>query len=213
MAARHTGQNAVALVLCGEGSTSEGDFHEALNLSAVFDVPVVFLVQHNGYAISVPSHKQCRAESIADKALGYGMSGVSVDGNNFAETFSAVRNAVESARCGDGPTLIEARTYRMAPHTNSDDPSLYRDPAEAQAWQDKDPIVQLQTSLIARGLLDDAMDESIALEANELSAELRKGVMATPEKDASRLFSNVYATLPPHVLQQQQAIALQETYS
>ncbi len=213
MAARYTGRNAVALVLCGEGSTSEGDFHEALNLAAVFDVPVVFLVQHNGYAISVPSHKQCRAKSIADKAAGYGMLGTSVDGNNFAETFCAVRSAVETARCGDGPTLIEARTYRMAPHTNSDDPSLYRDPAEAQSWLAKDPIDQLQASLIALGLLDDEINEDITQKANDLAAQLRRGVMDVPEKDASRLFSNVYATLPPHLAKQQQAVALQETNS
>lgn len=213
MAARHTGRNAVALVLCGEGSTSEGDFHEALNLAAVFNVPVVFLVQHNGYAISVPSHKQCRAKSIADKAAGYGMLGVSVDGNNFAETFGALRSAVDAARCGEGPTLIEARTYRMAPHTNSDDPSLYRDPAETQAWQAKDPIDQLHASLTELGVLDDAMNDAFAREADDLAAQLRQGVIETPKHDASRLFSNVYATLPPHLAQQQQAVTLQETYS
>lgn len=200
MGARHKGDDAVALVLCGDGATSEGDFHEALNLAAVFNVPVVFLVQHNGYAISTPSHRQFRAKSLADKAHGYGMRGLSVDGNDFAETFSAVRQAVFGARMGNGPTLIEARTYRMAPHTNSDDPALYRDPAETAAWRDKDPIALLKAKLD----IDTQTDAALMQTADALAAELRRGVMTLPDADPSRLFDHVYATLPPHLAQQKQ---------
>jgi 2-oxoisovalerate dehydrogenase E1 component alpha subunit len=213
MAARYCGDDVVALVLCGEGATSEGDFHEALNLAAVFNLPVVFLVQHNGYAISVPSRKQFRVRSIAEKAPGYGMKGVEVDGNDFAEAFFAIRSAVEFARAGHGPTLIEARTYRMAAHTNSDDPSLYRDPAEALEWQKKDPVLQLKAKLEAMRLLDQVADEAITSEADTRAARLRKGIMTPQPVNTASLFANVYAKLPPHLERQRNNLEVQEVCS
>lgn len=199
MAARYRGDNVVSLVLCGEGATSEGDFHEAVNLAAVFDLPVVFLVQHNGYAISVPSNRQFRARSIAERAPGYGIKGVEADGNDFAEILLALRGAVEHARSGLGPVLVEARTYRMAAHTNSDDPSLYRDPAEVVEWQKKDPLAQLKLRLEAMGLLDEVMVREINEEAESLASALRKQIMQPCTPDTASLFEHVYAVRPPHL--------------
>lgn len=210
MAARLDGADSVALVLCGDGATSEGDFHEAVNLAAVFDAPVVFLVQNNGYAISVPTARQLRARSIADKAIGYGVPGVQVDGNDFPGVLKAVQEAVARARRGDGPTLIEAATYRMAPHTNADDPSLYRDAAEAEAWKDKDPIERLKRQLEAAGALAGDLDQAFAREAEEAAARMRAGVMAVPPVQAHSLFSHVYAAPPPHLLAQAQLHQEQE---
>ena len=125
-AAKLAGEDTVALVLLGDGATSEGDTHEALNIAAVWQAPVVFLVQNNGYAISVPLSKQTRANHLADKGVGYGMPGVLIDGNDAAMVYRAVTEAVDRARAGGGPTLIEAITYRMEAHTNADDASRYR---------------------------------------------------------------------------------------
>jgi 2-oxoisovalerate dehydrogenase E1 component alpha subunit len=213
MAARYCGDDVVSLVLCGEGSTSEGDFHEAVNLAAVFDLPVVFLVQHNGYAISVPSSRQFRARSIAERAPGYGIKGVEVDGNDFAETLLAVRGAVDHARAGLGPVLIEARTYRMAAHTNSDDPSLYRDPAEALEWQKKDPLMQLKSRLEAMGLLDEITAGGIHEEAQRKAADLRQAIMQPARVCPSSLFAHVYAVLPPHLEAQRMRLSQQELLS
>ncbi len=205
MAARLDGANSVALVLCGDGATSEGGFHEAVNLAAVFDAPVVFLVQNNGYAISVPTAKQLRARSIADKAAGYGVPGVQIDGNNFAGVLKVVREAVARARRGDGPTLIEAHTYRMAPHTSSDNPSLYRDAAEVDGWKKKDPIDRLKKQLESAGALAYDLDQAIGHEAEEAAARMRSGVIAVQPAEAHGLFSHVYAVPPPHLLAQAKA--------
>lgn len=210
MAARKTGEDRVAMALCGDGATSEGDFHEALNLAAVFDAPVVFFVQHNGYAISVRSDRQCRATSLADKAAGYGIRGERVDGNDLIATLSVLKNAVEHARVGRGPVLVEARTYRLAPHTNADDPSRYRNAEEAQDWLQRDPIELLTNHLRSEGHLTDETLKRIAKVADEQTTELRKTVMAVPPADPSRVFANVYADPPPHFLAQQDEALLEE---
>ena len=133
------GSDRVALTSFGDGATSEGDFHEAMNFAAVFNTPTVFLCQNNGFAISYPRAEQTRSESIAMKAEGYGMPGVLVDGNDVAAVFEVVSEAVARARNGEGPTLIEAVTYRLGPHTTADDPSRYRDEDEGVEWREKDP--------------------------------------------------------------------------
>jgi pyruvate dehydrogenase E1 component alpha subunit len=202
MAARLAGDDTVAVVLCGDGSTSEGDFHEAVNLAAVFAAPVVFLVQNNGYAISVPLAKQTRARSLAAKAPGYGIPGVQIDGNDLPEVYAAMTAAVELARGGGGPTLIEAITYRVGPHTNADDPSRYRDEAEALAWRRKDPIDRLGATLRARGLLDDDLQQAIDADAEEFAARTRRTVIEYPAPTAAEMFAHVYAALPPHLAEQ-----------
>ncbi len=137
--ARLRGQDVVALALLGDGATSEGDAHEALNFAAVWRAPAVFLVQNNGYAISVPLSKQTAAPSLAAKGIGYGIPSLLVDGNDAAAVYAAVRCAVERAAAGGGPTLIEALTYRIEAHTNADDATRYRDADEVRAWHPPPP--------------------------------------------------------------------------
>lgn len=141
------GSSRIALTSFGDGATSEGDFHEAMNFAAVFNTPTVFLCQNNGFAISYPISEQTRSESIAIKADGYGMPGVQVDGNDVAAVYGAVSRAVDRARSGGGPTLIEAVTYRLGPHTTSDDPTRYRDEDESVAWRGRDPLQRVRLLL------------------------------------------------------------------
>ena len=202
MAARLAGDDVVAVVLCGDGATSEGDFHEAVNLAAVYDAPVVFLVQNNGYAISVPRAKQTRAHSLAAKAVGYGIPGIQIDGNDLSEVHRTMTSAVETARQGGGPTLIEAITYRMAPHTNSDDASRYRDEAEVVSWRAKDPIDRLGATLRERGLLDERGQEAINAEAARFAARTRQTVIEFAAPTVTDMFAHVYASPPPHLAAQ-----------
>jgi pyruvate dehydrogenase E1 component alpha subunit len=141
------GTDRVALTSFGDGATSEGDFHEAMNFAAVYVTPTVFLCQNNGFAISYPRSEQTRSESIAMKAEGYGMRGVQVDGNDVAAVLMTVREALDTARTGGGPTLIEAVTYRLGPHTTADDPSRYRDEGDAGGWRDLDPLTRVRLLL------------------------------------------------------------------
>ncbi|MFJ5547177.1 pyruvate dehydrogenase (acetyl-transferring) E1 component subunit alpha [Streptomyces sp. NPDC093225] len=192
-AARLKGDDVVALALVGDGGTSEGDFHEALNFAAVWQAPVVFLVQNNGFAISVPLAKQTAAPSLAHKAVGYGMPGRLVDGNDIAAVHEVLSEAMDRARTGGGPTLIEAVTYRMEAHTNADDATRYRGDAEVDAWRDHDPILLLERELTARGLLDDKTVESAKEEAETMAAALRERMNADPVLDPMDLFTHVYA--------------------
>ncbi|MEU0129644.1 pyruvate dehydrogenase (acetyl-transferring) E1 component subunit alpha [Streptomyces sp. NPDC006289] len=191
-AARLKGDDVVALAMVGDGGTSEGDFHEALNFAAVWRAPVVFLVQNNGFAISVPLAKQTAAPSLAHKAVGYGMPGRLVDGNDAAAMHQVLGEAVARARRGGGPTLVEAVTYRMDAHTNADDATRYRGDGEVEAWRAHDPIRLLERELTERGLLD---EEGIATvrEAADLMAEgLREQMNADPVLDPMDLFTHVY---------------------
>lgn len=192
-AARLKGDDTVALALVGDGGTSEGDFHEALNFAAVWQAPVVFLVQNNGFAISVPLEKQTAAPSLAHKAVGYGMPGRLVDGNDAPAMHQVLGEALERARTGGGPTLIEAVTYRMEAHTNADDATRYRDAAEVEAWRAHDPIVLLERELRDRRLIDDAGIRAAEADAEQLAADLRDRMNADPVLDPMELFEHVYA--------------------
>ncbi|MEU4667498.1 pyruvate dehydrogenase (acetyl-transferring) E1 component subunit alpha [Amycolatopsis sp. NPDC023774] len=192
-AAKTKGEDTVALVLLGDGATSEGDTHEALNFAAVWQSPVVFLVQNNGYAISVPLSKQTAAPSLAHKGVGYGMPSVLVDGNDAAAVHAVVEQAVARAAAGGGPTLIEALTYRVESHTNADDASRYRDRAEVEAWLTRDPIARLERYLTDRGLLDDTAREAIAARAETEAASLRERMNVDTVLDPADLFRHVYA--------------------
>ncbi|MFD6751675.1 thiamine pyrophosphate-dependent dehydrogenase E1 component subunit alpha, partial [Streptomyces anthocyanicus] len=152
-AARLKGDDVVALALVGDGGTSEGDFHEALNFAAVWQAPVVFLVQNNGFAISVPLAKQTAAPSLAHKAVGYGMPGRLVDGNDALAVHQVLGEAIAHARAGGGPTLVEAVTYRIDAHTNADDATRYRGDSEVETWRGHDPVTLLERELTERGLL------------------------------------------------------------
>ncbi|MEU5578533.1 pyruvate dehydrogenase (acetyl-transferring) E1 component subunit alpha [Streptomyces huasconensis] len=192
-AARLKGDDVVALAMVGDGGTSEGDFHEALNFAAVWQAPVVFLVQNNGFAISVPLAKQTAAPSLAHKAVGYGMPGRLVDGNDAVAMHEVLSEAVARAREGGGPTLVEAVTYRMEAHTNADDATRYRPDAEVDAWRDHDPILLLERELTERGLLDDDIRRQAAEDAETMAADLRERMNQDPLLDPMDLFTHVYA--------------------
>src|SRR4051812_22257155 len=192
-AARLKGDDVVALALVGDGGTSEGDFHEAMNFAAVWQAPVVFLVQNNGFAISVPLAKQTAAPSLAHKAVGYGMPGRLVDGNDAAAVHEVLADAVAHARAGGGPTLVEAVTYRLDAHTNADDATRYRGDTEVEAWREHDPIRLLEHELTARGLLDEAGLEAARQDAEEMAADLRERMNRDPELNPMDLFDHVYA--------------------
>ncbi|WP_329027642.1 pyruvate dehydrogenase (acetyl-transferring) E1 component subunit alpha [Streptomyces sp. NBC_00690] len=192
-AARLKGDDVVALAMVGDGGTSEGDFHEALNFAAVWQAPVVFLVQNNGFAISVPLAKQTAAPSLAHKAVGYGMPGRLVDGNDAPAVHQVLAEAVARARRGGGPTLIEAITYRIDAHTNADDATRYRASGEIDAWREHDPIRLMEQELTRRGLLDDTVKEAASEAAEAMAADLRQRMNADPVLDPMDLFAHVYA--------------------
>ncbi|MEU6735453.1 pyruvate dehydrogenase (acetyl-transferring) E1 component subunit alpha [Streptomyces physcomitrii] len=192
-AARLRGDDVVALAMVGDGGTSEGDFHEALNFAAVWQAPVVFLVQNNGFAISVPLEKQTAAPSLAHKGVGYGMPGRLVDGNDVAAVHEVLTEAVRRARSGGGPTLVEALTYRIEAHTNADDATRYREDDEVEVWREHDPIALLERELTERGLLDDEGRQAAKDAAETMAAELRARMNADPVLDPMDLFQHIFA--------------------
>ncbi|MFF3766032.1 pyruvate dehydrogenase (acetyl-transferring) E1 component subunit alpha [Streptomyces sp. NPDC001922] len=192
-AARLKGDDVVALAMVGDGGTSEGDFHEALNFAAVWRAPVVFLVQNNGFAISVPLAKQTAAPSLAHKAVGYGMPGRLVDGNDAVAVHEVLGEAVRRARAGDGPTLVEAVTYRMEAHTNADDATRYRPDDEVAEWREHDPISLLEREMRDRHLLDDKEARVVRESAEEMAADLRERMNQDPVLNPLDLFGHVYA--------------------
>ncbi|GAA4478091.1 pyruvate dehydrogenase (acetyl-transferring) E1 component subunit alpha [Microbacterium panaciterrae] len=201
-AAKHRGEDTVVLAMCGDGSTSEGDFHEAMNFAAVFHLRVVFFVQNNEFAISVPLARQTAAPSLAHKAIGYGMPGQRVDGNDVAALLAVLGEAVDRARDGGGPTLIEAHTYRMQAHTNADDDTRYRERAEVQAWAARDPLLRLRAHLTAQGLLDDAREQELADGAETIAAALRDALNTDTDLDPEDLFRFVHSTRSPQLEEQ-----------
>jgi 2-oxoisovalerate dehydrogenase E1 component alpha subunit len=206
-AARLKGEDTVVMALCGDGASSEGDFHEALNFAAVFASPVVFLVQNNKYAISVPLARQSAAESLAAKGAGYGVPAVRVDGNDLAALTVVLTEAVARARRGEGPTLVEADTYRIQAHTNADDPSRYRSDAEVDQWRPRDPLLRLRAHLTATGVLTPEREAEFAAAAEEMAARLRErmGQESTPEP--AELFAHVYSTPTPQLREQAALLA------
>ncbi|MFJ5836514.1 pyruvate dehydrogenase (acetyl-transferring) E1 component subunit alpha [Streptomyces shenzhenensis] len=201
-AARLKGDDVVALAMVGDGGTSEGDFHEALNFAAVWRAPVVFLVQNNGFAISVPLAKQTAAPSLAHKAVGYGMPGRLVDGNDAAALHEVLADAVRHAREGGGPTFVEAVTYRMDAHTNADDATRYRTDADVAAWRDHDPVLLLERELTGRGLLDEDAVTAAREDAETMAAELRDRMNRDAEPDPMDLFAHIYAEPTPQLREQ-----------
>jgi 2-oxoisovalerate dehydrogenase E1 component alpha subunit len=201
-AARRRGEDTVALAFVGDGATSEGDFHEALNYAAVFNAPVVFLVQNNGYAISVPLARQTAAPSLAYKGVGYGVPSEQVDGNDPIAVLAVLQHAVEYARAGRGPYLVEAHTYRIEAHTNADDATRYRDRSEVAAWERRDPIDRLGRHLRDRGLLDDETVATAHEEAEALAGSLRERMNRDPHVDPRELFAHVYAEPTPQLREQ-----------
>jgi len=178
------GEPWVALAFVGDGGSSEGDFHEALNFAAVYRDPVVFLVQNNGWAISVPTDRQMRNTRIADRGVGYGIPGVTVDGNDLVAVLSVARQAVARAKAGEGPTLIEAVTYRLAPHTTSDDPGRYRERSASAEHERAEPVGRLRALLGALGLWDESVEAEIQ---SRLAAEFAAALAAADTVSADGL--------------------------
>lgn len=197
MAAKIKGDPAVAVGVCGDGATSEGDFNEALNFAGVFKAPVVLVVQNNGWAISVPRHKQSAAQTIAARGAGFGVPSVLVDGNDILAVYSVMKEAVDRARAGEGPTLIETLTYRIGAHTTADDPTRYRDAAEIEAWKAKDPLTRFQRFLTAQGLLDEQKNQQ---QLEEIENEINEAVQeaeAMPSPTPDDFFDHTSANLSP----------------
>ena len=191
-AAQYRGDDAVVMVYFGDGATSEGDFHEALNFAGVWHVPVVFVCQNNQWAISVPLKKQTHSRTIAQKALAYGFPGSQVDGNDVLAVHAATREAVDRARGGEGPTLIECVTYRMSVHTTADDPTKYRSEEEVRAWERKDPLTRFRAYLEGKGLLDETVEAAVDAEISEAVRRFE----AVPPADPLLAFDHAYAQRP-----------------
>jgi len=196
------GDDTIAVACIGDGATSEGDVHEAMNFASVFGAPCLFFVQNNQYAISVPLHDQTKAASIAHKAVAYGMPGVRCDGNDVLATYATVREAAQHARRGGGPVLVEAVTYRMEAHTTSDDPTRYRSAEEVDAWARLDPLVRYRAYLRGEGILTDALEADTDARAAAAAARLRTAVFDAPDADPLELFDHVFATPTPALVEQ-----------
>lgn len=203
---KRQGNAAVALAFCGDGATSEGDFHEALNFAAVFKAPVIFLVQNNGFAISVPMSRQSVAPSLAHKGVGYGIGSEQVDGNDPVAMMAVMDEAAKFVRSGNGPVIVEAHTYRIDAHTNADDATRYRDSAEVQSWLERDPVVRLERYLRNEGVIGDDFVESLTAEAEANSAALRAGMNTDHATDPMDLFRYVFAEPTTQLREQRQQI-------
>jgi pyruvate dehydrogenase E1 component alpha subunit len=197
---KYQGTDDVTLIQFGDGAASKGDVHEGMNFAGVMDLPAVFLLENNQWAISVPVEKQLGADSYAQRAAGYGFEGVLVDGNDVLATYRATKRAVERAREGNEPTLIEALTYRRGAHSTSDDPSIYRDEAEVERWEELDPVDRYERFLENRGLWTEAYAEE-TWEAAEAEAReaAESAIEKAEEQTPAEVFDEVYSNPPPEI--------------
>jgi len=205
-AAKMKKEDLVALVYFGEGATSSAEFHNGMNFAGVFKTPVIFFCRNNGWAISVPTERQTASATFADKAIAYGMPSIRCDGNDIFAVVAATREAVARAARGEGPTMIEALTYRLSGHSTSDDPKAYRQDNVVEEWRRRDPIARLRTHLEGRGLWNDAKQTEIE---NEFDAEIRQAVETaekTPPPALESMFEDVYAELPWHLVEQREQL-------
>ncbi len=183
----------------GDGATSEGDFHEAMNFATTLNVPCVFFCQNNQWAISVPREQQMASETVAQKAIAYGAQCIQVDGNDIFAVYKATRDALDRARAGGGVTLIEALTYRLGDHTTADDARRYRDPAEVEAWQSKDPMIRTRKYLESKGLWDDARQLAAEEKAKATVAEVVRTAEGITPPTTDDIFDYTFATLNPEL--------------
>jgi pyruvate dehydrogenase E1 component subunit alpha len=200
--ARLRREASVAIVYFGDGATSTGDFHAGMNLAAVQQLPVVFYCKNNGWAISLPRAKQTRAETLACKAIGYGMPGVRVDGNDILAVYQVAREAMEWARSGSGPVFVEMITQRMGPHSTADDPTRYREPELLEPWKKKDPIQRFRLYLEERNLWTDADEQRAWTAADQRVTEAMEAVEKIPPPPVESMFEDVYAEMPWHLREQ-----------
>lgn len=195
----------IAVTYIGDGGTSHGEFYEGLNFAATYDAPMIGIIQNNQWAISTPRRKATKAETLAQKAVAVGVPGIQVDGNDVLAMYAVVKEAAERARKGEGPTLIEAFTYRLGPHTTSDDPTIYRKNEEVEEWKKKDPLIRFKVYMESKGLWDDAKEA-------KLDEELEAYVKTTFEKvekegpivTIDEVFDHTYATLTDELKEQKE---------
>ncbi len=204
LASRYKGEHVVAVPFFGDGATSSNDFHAGLNFAGVYRAPVVFFCQNNQWAISLPRARQTRSATLAMKADAYGFPGVQVDGNDFRAVYRAVREARERALKGEGPTLVEAVTYRMGPHSTSDDPGRYRSNEELAQWKRRDPIERLRLQLAQEGHLTEAEFEQMQEEARAEVARTIREAEVEPPPDPESLFDDVYRVPPPSLVEERE---------
>jgi pyruvate dehydrogenase E1 component alpha subunit/2-oxoisovalerate dehydrogenase E1 component alpha subunit len=201
-AAKIKKHRTVTVGFLGDGATSEGDFHAAMNFAGVFRVPCVIICQNNQWAISVPAARQTASETIAIKGRAYGVPSIRADGNDVLAMYRVVKDAAARARAGEGPTFIEALTYRIGAHSTSDDPTRYRSQAEVDMWTQRDPLTRLRRHIVWKGLIDDERDAALESELNaEIAAAISEVEPLGPPARAS-LFDDVYAELPWHLVEQ-----------
>jgi len=187
-------QRGVAITYFGDGTTSQGDFHEGLNFAAVHKLPCIFVCENNQYAISEPQERQMAVRDVAVRAVAYGMPGVIVDGNDVLEVYSATREAADRARRGEGPTLIEAKTYRLVPHSSDDNDRRYRTSAEVEEWRTRDPIDRFKAYLLGNGLLDEHEDAALRASVRGAIQDAADAAERAPSPTAADLYAHVYAT-------------------
>ncbi|MBN1170223.1 pyruvate dehydrogenase (acetyl-transferring) E1 component subunit alpha [Candidatus Micrarchaeota archaeon] len=188
------GKKGAVLVFGGDGSTSEGEFHDAMNFAGVLNTPTVFLISNNQYAISVPRKWQTKSKTLAQKALAYGFHGVQIDGNDIFAVYTTVKQALKKAREGGGPTLIEAVTYRIGAHTTADDPGKYRPKEEEEYWRERDPITRLQIYMKNKGYWDSRFEEIVNTRCDKRIEEALKEAEAF-KQDPKEIFKHVYADI------------------
>lgn len=202
MASNIKGEDDVTVAYIGDGGTSIGDFSEALNFAGVFNAPVIFIIQNNQYAISVSRQKQTKAETLVQKAVAAGISGLLVDGNDLFAMYAATQEAINRARQGGGPTLIEAYTYRLGAHTTSDDPTKYRDDSEVEKWQSKDPLKRMKAYLIEKGVWSEERDGALIEEYDEYALDVFRKVEVTGETKLEDIFMYHFREMPDHLREQ-----------
>ena len=202
LAAKLRGDPIVTLAYFGDGATSENDFHAGLNFAGVYKTPTVFFCQNNHWAISLPVERQTASETIAIKAQAYGFEGIRVDGNDILAVYRTTKEAVDKARRGGGPTLIEAVTYRMGPHSSSDDPKRYRAEEELEEWQKRDPLVRFRKYLVKKGIWSDTDEKKAQADANRELDEAVAYAEKLPRPALETLFTDVYAEMPWHLEEQ-----------
>lgn len=207
MAFNYQKKKSVSVVYFGDGATSEGDFHEALNFAGVFKAPCIFICQNNQWAISVPVKEQTASQTIAQKAIAYGIPGIQVDGNDVFAVYKATKDAVERARSGKGPTLIECFTYRLADHTTSDDAKRYRSEEEIKLWEKKDPITRFEKYLVEEKVINPVLIGKVKAESEQQIEMAVKNSEAMKPQTPTEMFDYLYENKTPEMEEQREQSA------
>jgi pyruvate dehydrogenase E1 component subunit alpha len=195
-------KNEVAVASIGDGGTSHGEFYEGMNFASSFDLPLVVMIQNNQYAISTPRKKATKAETLAQKAIAFGIPGMQVDGNDILAMYVAMKESIEYARSGKGPVLIEAYTYRLGPHTTSDDPTLYREDKEVEMWEKRDPMIRFKKYLIDKGYWSEKEDKKLEEENTKFVGETFKRVEQSGTEELLDVFQYTYKEMTPQLKEQ-----------